>query len=348
MTMRDLNEQLEDQGGSGEDDFEIEVIDDRPEQDQRDPANLSDIDEDFELSDDEIAALGSRAQKRIKHLTWRMNEERRQREQALRERDELVQHTKRLKHMTDQQVLQYQKVLLERQKAISGNAVKESKAELALALEEGDSMKIAEAQANLTKAITDSSQGDQFEHRWNSQQQQAQLEAQQRESQPQGQQGNFERPQVSQETQQWMQGNPWFNQNIPMTSFAIGVHQDLITNQGVRPDTPEYFSALNKAVRQRFPEAFDGGNGSNGQNRGQPNTRDGGQTVEVDTSAQAGTYQRPRTRTPVAPTRGRQDGSSRSSGKVQLTRTEVQTAKQLGVPLVEYARQKRALEMESN
>lgn len=334
--MRDLNEQLnENELDLGDEDFEIEVVDDRPEGDRRDPADLDSIEDEFELSDDEIAALGSRAQKRIKHLTWRMNEERRQREQALRERDELVEHTKRLQSMTDQQVRQYQKALLERQKALVGNQVKEAQAALALAHEEGDAAKIVEAQTALTRAINDSSQSEQFERQWTSQQTSPKDE---------NQQVNFERPQISRETQDWMQKNPWFNQNIPMTSFAIGVHQDLITNQGIKPDTPEYFASLDQAIRQRFPEAF--GNG-NGRIREQPSTRSGGaQTVEVDTSDNAQGAGRSRARTPVAPTRGGGDGSSRSSGKVQLTRTEVQTAKKLGVPLVEYARQKRAM-MES-
>lgn len=340
MAMRDLKEQLAEQEVDQDDDFEIEVIDDRPEEDQRDPADLDDLDEDFELSDEEIQALGSRAQKRIKHLTWRMNEERRQREQALRERDELLQHTKRLQNMTQQQVRQYQKALLERQQALVDNSVKEAKAELALAYEEGEPAKIAEAQAKLTQAQMAHGQNQQFAQQWTQQSQQEDQQGQQ------GQEGQLpsQRPQVSQETQDWISKNPWFNNNIPMTAYATGVHQDLILNQKVQPDTPAYFAALDKAMRERFPEAFSGQ--TRGQSANSQSTSQQEQTIEVDTNSEAqvaGTIARPRARTPVAPTRGRK-GSSKTSGKVQLTRTEVETAKKLGVPLVEYARQKRAME----
>jgi hypothetical protein len=335
MALRDLKEQLAEQDtGAEDDDFEIEVIDDRPEEDRREPADLDNIEDDFELSDDEMQALSDKAVRRIKHLTWRAKEEERQRKEAERIRQEAIDHAKKLQQATQAQIRQYQQAVLERQKALSTTQVRDAQAELAVAHEEGDPAKIAEAQAKLTRAINAETQTSQYEQQWTQQGQQAQPEN------GQGQQDPLQRPPVSNETQEWMQKNPWFNKNRPMTAYAVGVHQDLIVN-GVKPDTPEYFDALDKAMRETFPQAFGSNSGGSQRSAAQQGT------IMVDTESEApvGTAShRSRASTPVAPTRGRRSGGSSSSGKVQLTRTEVQTAKALGVSLTEYARQKRALE----
>lgn len=346
MPLRDLKEQLaEAQDGVADDisEDDIEIVDDRPPQDQREPADLDSIDDgEYELSDDEMQTLSERAKKRIKHLTWRAKEEERQRKEALRVKQEAIEHAQRLQYATQAQIRQYQQAVLERQKALSSTQVRDAQAELAVAHEEGDPAKIAEAQAKLTRAINAETQTTQYEQSWQRQTGQHEQQGENGDGTPQ--QGQpIQRPAMSERMQEWVQKNPWFQNNRRMYAYGMAVHQDLLED-GVEPESDEYFAAVDREMRKAFPDYFNSGNsGSNA--RGSSITGQAG-TVTVDTESgqQSSPAQtRSRARTPVAPTRGRKSGSS-SSGKIQLTRTEVQTAKALGVPLVEYARQKRELE----
>lgn len=336
--MQDLKEQLAEMEGDDVFDItedDIEVIDDRPPEDRREPANLDALDDEYDLSDEEMQALSDRAVKRIKHLTWRAKEEERQRKEALRVKEEAIRHAQQLQQATQQQIAQYQKALLERQKALASTSVRDAQAELAVATEDGDPAKIAEAQAKLVRAINSETQTTQYEQAWQGQQRQGQTE---NGDGAQGRQDQSQRPQMSEKTKAWIERNPWFTTNRRMYAYAMAVHQDLYEG-GVEPESDEYFAAVDREMRRAFPDAFDGP--ASGRARTQE-----GPAVTVDTESErpvGGQLPRSRASTPVAPTRGRRSGSS-SSGKVQLTRTEVQTAKSLGVSLVDYARQKAALE----
>lgn len=315
MALRDLQEQLAEQEQEQEDtDIDIEVVDDRPPQDRRDPVDLDELDDDDDLTDEEIEALGSRAEKRIKKLTFKFNEARRQAEQAQRERQEAFEAARRMKEITDAREMEYRKALIQRQQAIVNTGVRDSRAALAQAMQSGDPDEIAEAQANLTRALM--AEG---EMRRVSQAPPQDPIQQRAERQP------------SPKAAEWAQRNPWFNQNRPMTAYAYGVHEDLIMS-GVEVESDAYYAAIDKAMKDRFPEAF-------GKSGGSERPRaDSGDTVSVDISPS------PRRTTPVAPTGRTNATTSRSNGKVKLTRTQVETAKALGVPLKEYARQLLAME----
>jgi len=70
----------------------IEVVDDRPEADQRASSGAMG-DDDGTASDEEVAQLGQRAQKRIKKLKWEYHEERRAKEASERLANEAVSYT---------------------------------------------------------------------------------------------------------------------------------------------------------------------------------------------------------------------------------------------------------------
>ena len=78
--------------------LDIEVLDDRPEEDQRPPAKTSEKEsaDDDMATDEEIAQYGKRAHKRIKKLKWEFHEERRAKERQQRLADEAVDYTKTL------------------------------------------------------------------------------------------------------------------------------------------------------------------------------------------------------------------------------------------------------------
>ncbi|KAA6418496.1 MAG: hypothetical protein FRX49_11552, partial [Trebouxia sp. A1-2] len=54
----------------------------------------------------------------------------------------------------------------------------------------------------------------------------------------------------------WAAKNPWFGTDIEMTYFAYEVHDDLIEQEGITADMPEYYAAISARVEAQFPERF--------------------------------------------------------------------------------------------
>jgi hypothetical protein len=114
-------------------------------------------------------------------------------------------------------------------------------------------------------------------------------------------------PQLDQRTQAWTDKNPWFGPNKKMTAYALGLHEELV-NDGFSAGSDEYFKRVDAEMRDRFSDVF-----------------------ESERSGDANTS--PRKSNVVAP-------ATRSTAprKVVLTKTQVEIAKRLGVPLELYAR----------
>jgi hypothetical protein len=80
--------------------------------------------------------------------------------------------------------------------------------------------------------------------------------------QPQYQQQAPAKPQVDPRALEWGKKNTWFeNPETPeMTGYAYGVHQKLVQS-GIDPNTDQYYTEIDKAMRQVFPDKFDDGQG---------------------------------------------------------------------------------------
>lgn len=105
----------------------------------------------------------------------------------------------------------------------------------------------------------------------------------------------------------WQEQNQWFGRDEEMTSFALGLHTKLI-NQGVDPRSEAYYDRLNSRLKQVFPDSFESD-----------------EPVNAPTS-------RPKSNVVAPATR------STAPKKVVLTKSQVEIAKRLGVPLELYAR----------
>ena len=105
----------------------------------------------------------------------------------------------------------------------------------------------------------------------------------------------------------WQEQNQWFGSNKRMTAFALGLHDDLVA-EGVTAGSDAYYKRIDQEMRERFPETFDS-----------------------EKPADASTS--PPKKSNVAP-------ATRSTApkKIVLTKTQVEIAKRLGVPLELYAR----------
>lgn len=278
--------------------IELEIVDDRPPQDRRPPAKAS---EDEEESDEELQSYSAKVRKRIDKLKYQQHEERRQREAAERMREEAVRFAQELnqKNQRYEQVIQRGETALVQQiKARASIALEQAKSAYKDAYERGDTEKIIEAQEKLLNAQGEIKEAERYERNLKAR---PEKPAETTTNQPQ-------RPQPSPKAVEWVKRNPWFGPqgNREMTALAYGVHESLVRDHGVQPDTDEYYQKIDEAMRARFPEHFE---------------RDNAQRAPAPV---------------VAP-------STRNNGakprRIQLTATQVSLAKRLGLTPEQYAKQ---------
>tara|TARA_Y100000310_G_scaffold119376_2_gene118117 strand:+ start:3460 stop:4401 length:942 start_codon:yes stop_codon:yes gene_type:complete len=281
--------------------FEISVVDDRPEEDQVEPRGESQSVE----SDEEIDEVGGRASKRISKLKYEYHEERRAKEAAERLREEAVQYAQSVaqqNHELKSLLHRGEKVLLSEIKQRADVDLERARKDYKSAYEEGNPDALIEAQEALTKS--------QYE-REIAERSNPQIPSPQQVPQQAPQQAPQQEPPVDPKLRTWLQRNEWFGKDEEMTSFAYGVHEKLVRKESVDPKTDEYYSRLDERLRQVFPGRFENGMG----------------TEEPAASS--------RTSTVVAPA-NRSSGRPR---KVQLTSTQVALAKRLGITPEQYAKQ---------
>ena len=134
-------------------DLEIEVIDDRPQADQK----VSRVSNDDDV-DNEIEGIGDRTKKRIDKLKYDYHEERRSKEQASRTRDEAIQYAQSLQQENEKlknTVSRSEGALINSLKTRSTTAIDAAKAEYRTAYDAGDTDKLLDAQEKLNSAFAD-------------------------------------------------------------------------------------------------------------------------------------------------------------------------------------------------
>jgi hypothetical protein len=293
---------------TGDDDFEVEVVDDTPEQDRgRKPLER----EVEDPTDDEIEQYTQGAQKRIKELTHARHDERRAKEATLREKQELevltqrlLDENKKLRQNVNTGSEQYTQMAKTAAEAELDKARREYKA----AQEAFDSDAILAAQEALLDAKMKLETAKNFRQ---TPLQEENFEVQTSYQEPQ-------RVQPDEKTLRWQAKNQWFGANgfEEVTSYALGLHQKLV-NSGSDPRSDEYFEQIDARVKSKFPEVFGG-------NEDKP-TRSG------DTPRKPASV--------VAP-------ATRSSGKktIQLTKTQLALAEKFKLTPQQYAAQVARLE----
>lgn len=289
--------------------YEVEVIDDTPPKDR----NRKPSDPPEAVTDDELKDYSEKVRQRIQHFSKGYHDERRAKETALRERQELETYARKLMDENDKlkgTVGKSQQVLLEQAKKAIESELNVAKQSYRKAYEDGDSEKLLEAQEALTTARL---RAERLSNISVSSLQNKPVDVKNT------QQGEFvnapppvesrqEQIPVDEKALSWAENNQWFGDDPEMTSFAHGYHLKLV-NSGVDPKSDEYYESINTRMRQVFPDYFG--------------------EVEVDTRG----AQRTSSNVVAPATR------SQAPKKVRLTRSQVAIAKRLGVPLETYARQ---------
>ena len=314
-------------------DIEFEVVDDRPEEDQRpSKSKKAEKAEDSEASDEELGQYSEKVQKRLNKLKFDYHEERRQREAAEKLREEAISYAQQVANKNQEMeslIARGEAALVEQVKERATVALDSARASYRKAYEEGNTDEIIasqerlnRAQAEFTEAERYQSQSRQQVDQRNQYQQQAYQQeiarkaAEQVAAQNQQAQGQA-LPEPSPEAKDWAEKNDWFMKegHEEMTALAYGAHTSAV-QKGMNTNSQEYFDYIDNRMRSSFPE-YDW-----------QDQRDDGRT------ATATSNQRPSSG--VAP-------SSRSNGakprKVQLTSTQVSLAKRLGLSPEQYANQ---------
>jgi hypothetical protein len=302
-----------------QDELAVEIEDDTPPED-RGRRPMKEAVED--PTDDELASYDEKVQQRIKKFTRGYHDERRAKEEALREREaaetfakQMLEENKRLQ----QQLASGSKEYIEVSKTVAEGELAAAKAKFKEAYEAGDPDAIAEAQAEIAEATLKVNQAKKLKP----------IEVEEKEYKPTARQ-EPESPAIPRRTQQWLKENSdWWGKDEEMTAAAMGLDKKLQREYGSDYiGSDEYFRTIDRTMRKRFPEFFE-------ETRSQEEEDD---QPRKKRSEPADEDEPPRRATKpaavVAP-------ATRSTppNRIRLKASEAAIARRLGVPLEEYARQ---------
>ena len=287
-----------------EEKFEVEIEDDTPTQDRgRKPAPPVD-----DPTDDELSSYDEKVQARIKKFTRGYHDERRAKEEALREREAAETFAKQVfaeNKRLQQQLSTGSKAYIEQSQSSAENELTSAKKRYKDAYEAGDVDALTEAQAEIAAATLKIDKTRNMRP----------VEIEEREYIP-AQNAAPQQQKLTPRAQKWADANQdWWGKDEEMTMTAMGVDRRLQKEYGADyVGTEEYFRTIDKTMRKRYPEQFEDA-----------------QSEEPDEES---TPRRATKATVVAPA-----ARSTSPNRIRLKTSEVNTARRLGVPLEEYARQ---------
>jgi len=282
-----------------EDEIIIEQEDDESESEPEEKVSKAEADDSDE---GELESYSKGVQKRISRLTEKYRKEERDRQEAVRLAQQLLQEKQQLEgrlKQLDSGYLNEYGARIEAQVAAARRAYKD-------AYEAGDTDKMIEAQEALARATTDKQRYDLAKSRADERVQTTAAPPQQQYVAPQ-QQAVAQQPQVDPKAQSWAEKNDWFGQDEVMTYAAFGVHRKLVEEEGFDPQSDEYYSEIDRRMRTEFPHKFQASKPSGKS-----------QVAPAGSSASRSTKQGRRT--------------------VKLSPSQIAIAKKLNVPLEEYAK----------
>jgi hypothetical protein len=253
-----------------------------------------------DVTEEELAKYDEGVQKRIKHFTKGYHEERRAKEAAVREKDEAI----RLAQAIVEENKKLKGSLSTNQNALLEQAKRNAANDMEEARRKYKTAYEAGDSDALVLAQEEMTAAKLKADKINSFRPPA-LQEDENVVQPRQQVPQEQR--VDPKLASWKDENQWFGPNKRMTAYALGLHEDLV-NEGIPAGTDEYYRRINSDIRERFPDQFESGSPTDAQ----PPSRKSNVVA-------------PATR-------------STAPRKVVLTKSQVEIAKRLGVPLELYAR----------
>jgi len=300
-------EQEQEAANKEQPEIEIEIEDDTPEEDRGRQPMPKHIVED--LDKDDLDQYDEQVQLRLKQARKVYHDERREKEAALREQQEAIAYAKKLSTENNrmrQLITSGEKEYVESVTTSASLELKMAQNQLKEAHDMGDSDKIVEAQQAMQEANMRLMRAKSYKPQA--------LQEPESVVQPQPEQYQSV-PRPDQKANAWQERNQWFGRDKVMTATALGVHEDL-KDKGYEIGSDEYYNALDKTVRRRFPEEFEDAVPEKRQETG-----------------------RTKPSTVVAPA-----VRTTASNKIKLQTRQIQLAKKLGLTPEQYALEMRRLE----
>lgn len=297
---------------------EIEIEDDTPPEDRGRKPMKEPVDE---VTDEELNSYDEKVQKRIKKFTRGYHDERRAKEQALREREaaeefarKVFEENKRLQ----KQLSTGSEAYIEQSKSAAQTELDSAKEKYKKAYEAADPEAIVQAQEAIARATLKIDRAESMKPI---------KEEEEKEFQPVRE--DAQQPRVSPRTKKWVETNSdWWGVDEEMTMTAMGIDKRLQREYGADyVGTEEYFQTIDKTMRKRFPEHFEDAQ-SHEEDDPPPRKRVSEPDDEDETPRRA-----TKPAAVVAP-------ATRSTppNRVKLKQSEVAIAKRLGIPLELYAK----------
>tara|TARA_B100001939_G_scaffold95970_1_gene82485 strand:- start:577 stop:1497 length:921 start_codon:yes stop_codon:yes gene_type:complete len=249
---------------------------------------------------DDLSEYSEAVKKRIAKLTKRFRDEEKQRAAAVEFAESVKKQNDELKAKLDKLDTTYVgefDTRVQSQAAAAKEAYRK-------AYEAGDADAMYEAQQTISKIALE-------EARLNQLKQQREEEAKQVETNKSTQQAPStptQPPKPDPRAEEWASKNEWFGQDQTMTYAAFGIHKTLIEEEGIDPNTEEYYTELDNRIKTEFPHKFGETKKSSG-----PRVASAGATAS-------------------------KTASQKGRRTVKLTPSQIAIAKRLNVPLEEYAK----------
>ncbi len=297
--------------------LEIEIEDDTPPEDRGREPTPKEVVQKLEVEVNELDQYSEDAKKKMIQMKKIWNDERRAREAAEREQQAAIDAAKKLREENERIKTMLSKGEQEYVAAMKSAAdlqLEMAKRSYKEAYDAGDSDKMMEAQQAITNATLQLDRVKNFKM----------PPLQEKESVVQSEQQYQPAPRPDDKVMAWQARNPWFGQDEEMTASALGLHEKL-KRQGVVVGSDEYYAALDRTMRKRFPENFD-------------------EDLEMpvpDEVKEAKAADKPvvKPSTVVAPAT-----RSTASKKIRLKQSQVAIAKKLGLSPEQYVRELMKLE----
>ena len=308
------------------DDFDLEIVDDKP------PVKKA---SEEPTGDEELDNYSASVRKRLDKATFKRREAERLAEEAVAAAQQLNQQNQNLSAKNKEYeslINRGETALVSQIKQKAKMASEKAKAEYKKAHEEGNTDDIVSSQERMIEAQSQMQEAERYERslpqqptqqQQMAQQQQLAYQQQQQAYQQQQQQPVNSVPAPEPKAKEWGEKNTWFGdeEHKGMTAYAYALHEEAIKDNGLSPNSDQYFQYIDSEMRGRFsdyewldetPKDVSSGNGQ----------------TATSTTTQPSSV--------VAP-------SARNNGakprKVKLTSTQVALAKRLGLSNAQYANQ---------
>jgi len=245
----------------------------------------------------EIEEYSDGVKKRIAKLTKKMREAERQKEEAIQYARRVTEERNEL----GKTATSLDKNYTQEMEGRISSSIAAAQSKLAIAREQGDAKAEVEALTSISQLGYEQGKLAEIKSRHAMQEK----EAKARPVLPT--QPNQPAPPPDPKAEDWASKNEWFGKDNAMTYTAFDLHRKITEEEGLDPQSDEYYVEIDKRIRLEFPHKFG--------------------KVEKQTSKP--------TQNVASATRSSKTGRK----TVRLTSSQIAIARKLGVPLEEYAKQ---------